>query len=215
MPTNGLLLLLIFWALFQSRPPASSPVRDAGGVPSAHSGEERSQPYTLHYSEQGDVTPPANYREWVFLTSGLDMSYSAEPSSSPSFDNVFVDPVSYHSFLRTGTWPDQTILVLESRNGQTRGSINQSGHFQKGVATGIELHVKDQSRFPGGWAFFNVAAPNRATRFPAEAKCYSCHREHAAVDSTFVQFYPTLMPVALANRTLSPAYLKENADKSK
>jgi hypothetical protein len=29
------------------------------------------------------------------------------------------------------------------------------------------------------------------------------------VDTTFVQFYPTLLPIARAKGTLTPAYLKE------
>ena len=46
---------------------------------------------------------------------------------------------------------------------------------------------------------------------PRSAECYSCHAEHAAVDTTFVQFYPTLLPLAASKGTLSPSYLKENA----
>ena len=46
---------------------------------------------------------------------------------------------------------------------------------------------------------------------PTTASCYSCHSEHAAVDTTFVQFYPTLLPIAKAKGTLSAAYQKETA----
>ena len=31
--------------------------------------------------------------------------------------------------------------------------------------------------------------------------CYACHDAHAAVEHTFVQFYPTLIPVAKAKGT--------------
>jgi hypothetical protein len=31
------------------------------------------------------------------------------------------------------------------------------------------------------------------------------------VDTTFVQFYPTLLPISKARQTLSEAYLKEEA----
>jgi hypothetical protein len=41
------------------------------------------------------------------------------------------------------------------------------------------------------------------------ASCYECHESHAAVDTTFVQFYPTLMALAKTKGTLSAAYLKE------
>jgi hypothetical protein len=41
---------------------------------------------------------------------------------------------------------------------------------------------------------------------PQAAECYSCHATHAAVDRTFVQFYPTLLPIAKAKGTLSAGY---------
>ena len=44
---------------------------------------------------------------------------------------------------------------------------------------------------------------------PATANCYSCHQEHGVVDTTFVQFYPTLMPIAKDKGTLIADYLKE------
>jgi hypothetical protein len=44
---------------------------------------------------------------------------------------------------------------------------------------------------------------------PQAASCYSCHAAHAAVDTTFAQFYPTLLPVAQAKGTLSKSYSQE------
>jgi len=46
---------------------------------------------------------------------------------------------------------------------------------------------------------------------PASADCYTCHAAHAAVDTTFVQFYPTLLPIAKSKATLSASYRKENS----
>jgi hypothetical protein len=46
---------------------------------------------------------------------------------------------------------------------------------------------------------------------PRTAECYSCHAQHAAVDNTFVQFYPTLLPIATAKGTLSTEYQAESA----
>jgi hypothetical protein len=158
-----------------------------------------------HYTAEGRLTFPANYREWIYLSSGLGMSYSAGTSDAdPSFDNVFVSPAAYRGFQQTGTWPDKTILVLEVRSSRSRASINQSGHFQSGVAA-VEAEVKDKSRFPGNWAFFSFGADTAPGRqFPAAAPCYSCHAKNAAVDNTFVQFYPTLLPVAKSKGTLKP-----------
>ena len=75
----------------------------------------------------------------------------------------------------------------------------------------LEVHVKDSARFPGGWAFFGFDDGQAAKPVPHDAACYACHAAHAAVDTTFVQFYPTLMPLAQARGTLSAAYQAENA----
>ena len=173
-------------------------------------------PYQLTYTKDGDLIPPLQYREWIYLSSGLNMSYLPKANSEMSmFDNVFVNPEAYRSFLATGTWPDKTVMVLESRGAESNGSINKTGHYQSGNLMGLEVHVKDESRLPGKWAFFDVASESRATLIPAAAPCYSCHAEHAAVDTTFVQFYPTLLPVAQKRGTLSASYLKESAATSK
>ena len=168
---------------------------------------------TPAYTEKGDLLPPANYREWVFLTSGIDMSYSPKMAGMQGhsvFDNVFVNPEAYRSFLQTGTWPDKTVMVHEGREARSKGSINESGHFQGTEVMDFEIHVKDEARFPGKWAFFSFDSPNiNGTLIPQGAPCYSCHAAHAAVDTTFVQFYPTLLPVAAKKGTLSEGFLQE------
>lgn len=162
------------------------------------------------YASDGQLQFPEHYREWVYLTSGFDMSYdpSMRMGDHHTFDNVFVNPDAYQAFVKTGTWPDHTMLVLEQRDARGKGSINQAGNYQGGVAA-VEVHVKDEARFPGKWAFFGFGQGKTAKMIPLSADCYSCHAEHAAVDTTFVQFYPTLLPIATSKGTLSAAYLKE------
>ncbi len=167
------------------------------------------------YAANGDLLPPSNYREWIYLTSGIDMSYtpkSDEMQDHSMFDNIFVNPEPYRSFLATGTWPDKTVMVLEVREARSKGSINQHGHFQGTGVAGFEVHVKDEARFPGKWAFFSFDSPtSKGTLIPQGAPCYICHAAHAAVDTTFVQFYPTLLPLARKKGTLSEAFLKDEA----
>jgi Cytochrome P460 len=125
------------------------------------------------------------------------------------FDNVFVNPESYKAFVETGTWPDKTMLVLEQRGARSKGSINQQGNYQGTDIMGLEVHVKDKAHFPGTWAFFGFGGGKTAKMIPLAADCYSCHAAHAAVDTTFVQFYPTLLPIATSKGTLSAPYRKE------
>jgi len=131
------------------------------------------------------------------------MTYGPLAAAEPRFDNVFVNPSAYRAFLETGRWPDKTILVLEVRSGEPENSIGSTGHFQGRVA-GIEMHVKDEKRFPRKWAFFGFREGAEVSE-PAAAEtssCYSCHESKAAVDTTFVQFYPTLLPIAKQKGTL-------------
>ncbi len=183
---------------------AVGPSRGAGGSVAAAEGP--------NYTANGELKMPERYREWVFLTSGVDMSYS--PSASITghsmFDNVFVNPSAYRAFLETGSWPDKTILVLEVRGAEGPSSINKRGHTQSQEVMGMEVHVKD-SKLEGGWGFYEFDGPGSAKMVKRPAACYQCHEEHAAVDTTFVQFYPTLLGLAKTKGPLSAPYLKEVA----
>jgi cytochrome P460 len=173
-----------------------------------------SSPNVPMYTQDGNLKFPANYREWVYLTSGVDMSYGPAMNMGHSmFDNVFVNPEAYKAFLQTGTWPDKTLLVLEVRKAESKGSINKNGHFQTGEVMGREVHLKDEARFPGKWAFFDSEDGVTGKLLPKEMDCYSCHSQHGAVDTTFVQFYPTLLEIAKKKNTLSAAYVKEESEK--
>ena len=163
------------------------------------------------YTADGRLVFPANYREWIYLTTGMDMDYNPDPAMAghSMFDNVFVNPEAYKAFVATGTWPDKTMLVLEGRMAASKGSINKSGHYQTpGVMSG-SVHVKDESRFPGKWAFFAYEGGKPSKQISKEAACYSCHEQHGAVDTTFVQFYPTLLDIAKKKGTLAQGYMKE------
>ncbi len=100
--------------------------------------------------------------------------------------------------------------MLEVRTAETNVSINNGGRTQGGVRA-LEAAVKDRKRFPaGGWAYYSFDGPDgpleSATALPVIESCYSCHREKAAVENTFVQFYPTLFEVAKRRGTVRPDY---------
>jgi len=172
----------------------------------------RAQPVTANaptYTADGKLEFPKAYRKWVYLSSGLDMSYLPNALRNLStFGNVFVNPEAYDAFVENGTWPDKTVLVLEVRRAEQNASINKGGRSQ-GEQVRTEVHLKDNARFEGGWAFFAFSNETPATMIARTANCYSCHQANGAVDTTFVQFYPTLLSIARTKKTLTDHYLTE------
>src|ERR1700755_1592382 len=104
--------------------------------------------------EPETMAVPDNYRQWVFLTSSLDLDYNtAAPRTQHMLDNVFVDPKAFAAFQKTGTWPVGTILIKENRNAESTGTLSKAGQFQASVKN-LEIHIKDGARFAGKWSFF-------------------------------------------------------------
>ena len=110
--------LMMTWFLMAGLQTTGTP---AGGAAAVVAGPS--------YTEDGQLKFPADYREWVFLSSGVDMSYTpaATASAHPVFDNVFVNPAAYKVFTKTGTWPDGTMFMLEIRGSESNHSINVRG----------------------------------------------------------------------------------------
>ena len=158
------------------------------------------------FTAEGKLVRPEGYRKWVFLSSGYGMSYSQGASSDQDhlmFTNVFVPPADYDYFLAHGTWPDKTMFVLEMYGSQSKGSINQHGHFQTELM-GLDVEVKDALRFPDKWAYFGFDANEKSSSAtsPGKNDCWKCHDQNAAVEHTFVQFYPALLSVAKEKKTI-------------
>jgi hypothetical protein len=138
---------------------------------------------------------PEGYREWIYLSSGLGMNYSPSAMGPELFTNVFVTPWAYREFVATGKWPEKSIFVVEDRSAQTKGSINKTGHFQT-ERVGMAVEVKDSARFPDKWAYFGFGNDDKTAAAAPKVACWQCHEDHAAVEHSFVQFYPTLKPIA-------------------
>jgi len=88
------------------------------------------------------------------------------------------------------------MFVIDERDAASRSSINQKGHYQTDLM-GLAVEVKDAKRNPDKWAYYAFNAEGQtAEAMPHGNGCGSCHDAHAAVEHTFVQFYPTLKPIA-------------------
>ncbi len=158
------------------------------------------------FTADGKLVRPEGYRRWVFVSSGLGMSYSQKASDDMQmFTNVFVNPGSYDYFLAHGTWPDKTIFVLELYGSTSQGSINKHGNYQTGFM-GLDVEVKDEKRFADKWAYYGFNSNEKAAspNTPGKNDCWQCHDQNAAVEHSFVQFYPELLKVAREKGTIKP-----------
>src|ERR1700679_2894192 len=151
---------------------------------------------TPQYDEKGQLIRPAGYREWMFLSAGYGMNYSPAPGGHEMFTNVFVQRWAYNEFASSGKWPEQTTFVIDERDAASRSSINQKGHYQTDLM-GLAVEGKDSARNPDTWAYSAFDADGKTSEaMPKGNGCWSCHDAHAAVEHTFVQFYPTLKVMA-------------------
>lgn len=152
------------------------------------------------FEGQDTLLRPDGYREWVFVGSSTGLNYSpnAAPSSATSrtdFKNVYINPSSYREFVKTGAFPEGTVMVLEIAQAANKNEPGLQGSFaSKYIA--LEASVKDSKRFSGGWAYFGFTdqegkLKDKAKPFP-ESACLSCHQQKAATDRVFTQFYPVL-----------------------
>jgi hypothetical protein len=162
---------------------------------------------SAQFTADGQLVRPVDYRRWVYVSSGFGMSYDANAGGNgePAFTNVFVLPSAYDYFQANGKWPDKTMFVLEVYGSTSNGSINKHGSFQK-TFQGLDVEVKDEKRFADKWAYFNFDGEEKTARATAPAKneCWKCHEQNAAVEHSFVQFYPEMLKVARAKGTIKP-----------
>jgi hypothetical protein len=157
------------------------------------------------FGADGKLVRPVDYRRWVYVSSGYGMSYSQQDDGMQVFTNVFVKPASYDYFLANGKWPDKTVFVLEEYGSTSQGSINKHGSYQTGFM-GLDVEVKDEARFKDKWAYFNFQGSQQTAGSitPSRNACWKCHDQNAAVEHSFVQFYPELLKVAQAKGTIKP-----------
>jgi hypothetical protein len=165
------------------------------------------------FTATGDLVVPTGYREWIFVGTGLGMTYG--PNKRPAgqvlvFDNIYVTPDAYRAFGRSGKWPEQTLFVMEGRALENHQLLANEGQTQ-GAARYLEASVKDSSRFvDGGWGYFDFGSAQTprptAKRLAKSFGCDNCHAENTAVESTFVQFYPALFEVAKRFGTVKKNY---------
>ena len=172
--------------------------------------------YVPQFTADGALKLPENarWREWPYIGTPLTPNVlNGGEAAFPEFHSVYIDPVSWEHWRKTGEFRDGTVLAKElvtilDKDAHADGSTDQvsgRGYFMDELA-GFEIAYKSKEHFPdepGNWAYFSFGhhAPPYAeatNKLPVET-CSSCHEASAAQDFVFTQFYPVLRAVKAKN----------------
>jgi hypothetical protein len=161
------------------------------------------------YDSKHELLRPEEYRGWIFVGTTIGLKY-AHPgdgikprpsddytkSTLGDFHNVYLDPKAYGVYVRTGEFPDGTMLVMDVYKAEQREPQNVvTGGLFPGEQKEIEVAVKNSKRPDGwktDWAYYAFPKGQASAKPFPDAACYQCHLKHASDDNVWVQFYPTL-----------------------
>ncbi len=180
--------------LRSDEPPSGSPPRTATGP---------------QYNDAGELKRPTDFQTWVFVGSNLGLEYdekaakekppakdASKPAKGGNFHNVYINPEAYAQYVKTGKFPEKTVLILDIFKAEERepGNIVSEGLFP-GAASGLAVAVKNSARPDGSqtnWAYYDFGLESKTAKAFPDKACYDCHLKHADDDNVWVQFYPTL-----------------------
>ncbi len=170
----------------------ASPVIAADGHHHAHGKDHN----FAAFNNDNVLLTPRGYREWVFVGAPVTPNELNDGKAAfPEFHNVYIDPTSWNHWKKTGEFRDGTIIVKELVGVGSKSAPSGNGYFP-GEFNGIAAMVKDSKRFanrPGNWAFFGFASYEaKEGAIQADDACAACHKDNAAQDMVFTQYYPVL-----------------------
>jgi hypothetical protein len=177
----------------------------------------QTQQSAVLYDSAGRAILPTGFRAWVFLGAPLtpeglnNGKYNCnEPggctkSNFPEYHHVYVEKKNVDVYLRTGDFPEGTVIVKELTRvldpvfpDGSRKEPSGRGYFN-GVGNGIDMSVKDNKRFAktNGWGYFTFGHHplpyNPTSEERPVTECAGCHIANVAnTDMTWIQFYPLL-----------------------
>ena len=177
----------------------------------------QTQESTAVFDSSGKLKLPTGYRKWVFVGAPLtpeglndgkfncDEPGGCTKSNFPEYHHVYVEQKNVDAYLKTGDFPEGTVIVKELTRvlnptfpDGSRTEPSGRGYFN-GELNGIDVAVKDRKRFSksNGWGYFTFGHhPLPYAQTAAESpigECAGCHIANVAkTDMTYIQFYPLL-----------------------
>lgn len=166
----------------------------------------RTQQSSVVYDSDGKMKLPTGYRAWVFLGAPLTPNgLNNNKAGFPEYHNVYVEKKNVDAYMKTGEFPEGTVIVKELTRvldptfpDGSRKEPSGRGYFN-GEFNGIDLSVKDSKRYAktNGWGYYTfghhpLPYDETAAEKPV-AECAGCHLANVAkTDMTWIQFYPIL-----------------------
>jgi Cytochrome P460 len=164
------------------------------------------QPSTAVFDADGKLKLPTGYRRWVFVGAPLTPNgLNNGKAGFPEYHHVYVEGRNLDVYLKTGSFPEGTVIVKELTRvlnptfpDGSRAEPSGRGYFN-GEFNGMDVTVKDSKRFANtnGWGFFNFGHHPlpyaESAKEASVAECAGCHASFVAkTDMTWIQFYPLL-----------------------
>lgn len=163
---------------------------------------------TLDFNGQGEAALPKGYRGWVHAYTSWESIATTildgTVTKTPELHSVYVEPSAYRVFMKTGTWPEGSLMVKEFSTTSTdpkdcSGPPAYTCKFGDGTVifpqehTGIGVMLKDNKRYPsepGGWAYFSYGHQpppyQRVSPARSRAQCAQCHIDNVGPKHDFV-----------------------------
>ncbi|MEJ2719104.1 MAG: cytochrome P460 family protein [Deltaproteobacteria bacterium] len=150
------------------------------------------------FDKNGALIRPEGYREWIYVGTPITPNdMNGGKAAFPEFHDVYIDPVSYAHYKKTGKFRDGTVLIKELVSVGSKKAPSGKGYFM-GKFIGLAVSLKDSKRYPkepGHWAYFlygqSYPLKKKVKAMPT-ASCNACHEGAAAQDWVFTQYYPVL-----------------------
>jgi hypothetical protein len=170
------------------------------------------------FTSDGKLHIPKGFRRWVFVGAPLTPNaLNGGNANFPEFHNVYIQAQNVETYMKTGEFPEGTIIVKELTRvlnptfpDGSRSEPSGRGFFN-GAFNGIDLSIKDSKRFAktNGWGFFSFGhhpEPYEATsEEKSVSECAGCHIQNVSkTDMTWIQFYPLLHGPTGANNWDTP-----------
>ena len=158
------------------------------------------------FDSTGKMKLPVGYRRWVFVGAPLTPNaLNNGKATFPEYHHVYIEQRNVDAYLKTGTFPEGTVIVKElvrvlnsTFPDGSRTEPSGRGYFN-GAFNGMDVSVRDTKKFAktNGWGYFTfghhpLPYEPTAAESPKE-QCAGCHLANVAkTDMTYIQFYPIL-----------------------